>query len=227
MSLIHWEPLKELNTLRQQMNRLFDEMIHPEQTHGLFPKIESITWNPAIEIKEADKDILLKVQVPGIDPKDLDIHVSENAVSLAGEYEEEKTSDAKGFYHSEFRYGKFQRIIPLPVYVKPEEVKAEIKEGVVTLTLPKVDTSQRNVVKVDLTVQEKARSAMMDERLHEEHLQATMRERAAEELDRDATAQIGEEARIAMVETRQHEEHIEDTMHTRAATEVGVDTVKK
>jgi HSP20 family protein len=57
MSLIHWEPLKEINTLRQRMNRLFDEMIHPEQTHGIFPKLEKLTWHPAVELKEVDKDI--------------------------------------------------------------------------------------------------------------------------------------------------------------------------
>jgi HSP20 family protein len=226
MSLIHWEPLKEINTLRQRMNRLFDEMIHPEQTHGIFPKLEKLTWHPAVELKEADKDIIVKIQVPGIDAKDLDIQVSENTIAVAGEYQEEKTSDSEGFYRSEFSYGKFQRIIPLPVNVKHEQVKAEVKHGVVTLTLPKAETSQRNVVKVDLTVQEKARKAMTQEHLHEAHLQETMQERATEDLDRSATGYIAEEARTAMTEKRQHEEHLEDTMHTRAATEVGIDTAK-
>ncbi|MUG93569.1 Hsp20 family protein [Scytonema sp. UIC 10036] len=190
MSLIHWEPIKELRALRQQMNRLFDEMMHPEQTHNIFSKMSRIAWNPAIELKELDKDILLKIQVPGIDAKDLDIQVSENSVSIAGEYQEEKTSDSKDFYHSEFSYGEFQRIIALPVNVKHEEVKAEIKDGVVTLTLPKRETSQRDVVKVDLTVQEKAREAMTEGRLHEEHLQETMRERATKELDKKTTEPI-------------------------------------
>ncbi|MEA5571126.1 Hsp20/alpha crystallin family protein [Calothrix sp. UHCC 0171] len=226
MSLIPWEPLKELNTLRQQMNRLFDEIIHPEQTHGIFPKLEKLSWHPAIELKEADKDIIVKVQVPGIDAKDLDIQVSENAVAVTGEYQEEKTSDSKGFYRSEFSYGKFQRIIPLPVNVKHEEVKAEVKDGVVTLTLPKAEISQRHAVKVNLTVQEKARGAMTEERLHGEHLQETMQERATEELDRSTTSYVAEEARNAMTEKRQHEEHLEDTMHTRAASEFGVDATK-
>jgi HSP20 family protein len=224
MSLMHWEPLKELNALRQQMNRLLDEITHPQQTHGSFPKLEDLAWHPAIELKEVDKDILVKIQVPGIDTKDLDIQVSENAVAVSGEYQEEKTSDSNGFYRSEFSYGKFQRIIPLPVNVKHEEVKADVKDGIVTLTLPKAETSRRDVVKVDLNIQEKAREAMTEERLHGQHLQETMQERATEELDRSTTSYTAEEARTAMTEKRQHEEHLEDTMHTRVANEFGVDT---
>lgn len=227
MSLIHWEPLKELNTLRQQMNRLFDEIMHPEQTQGIFPKMENLTWSPAIEVKETDRDIILKIQVPGIDAKDLDIQVSENAVAIAGEYEEEKTSDSKGYYRSEFSYGKFQRIVPLPVNVKQEQVAANVKDGVVTLTIPKAEISQGNVVKVDLSVEEKAREAMTEGRLHQEHLQANMQERATEELAKSNTEHIDEAARAAMVGKRQHQEHLEETMHTRAATEMGVDSVTK
>ncbi|BAZ10010.1 heat shock protein Hsp20 [Calothrix sp. NIES-4071] len=192
MSLVHWEPLKEINALRQHMNRLFDDIMHPEQMHKVFPKLEGLNWSPAIEVKELDQEIILKVQVPGIDAKDLDIQVTENAVAVAGEYQEEKTSESKGFYRSEFSYGQFQRIIPLPVNVKHEEVKAEVKDGIVTLTLPKAQTSQRNVVKVDLTVQEKARKAMTEERLHEKHLQDTMQERASEELDRSTTDYVAQ-----------------------------------
>lgn len=227
MSLIHWEPLKEINALRQQVNHLFDEIMHPEQMRSIWSKLDNLNWHPAVELKELDNDIIVKLQVPGIDARDLDIQVSENTVAIAGEYQEEKTSDGKGFYRSEFSYGKFQRTIPLPVNVKYEQVKAEVKDGVVTLTLPKAETSQRDVVKVDLTVQEKAREAMTQERLHEKHLQDTMQERATEELDRSTSNYVDQETRTAMTEQRLHEEHSQDTMHTRAAQEVGVDKAQQ
>jgi HSP20 family protein len=83
MSLVHWEPLKEINALRQHINRLFDEIMHPEQMHKIFPKLEGLNLSPAIELKELDQEIILKVQVPGIDAKDLDIQVSENVVAVA------------------------------------------------------------------------------------------------------------------------------------------------
>lgn len=222
MSLIHWEPLKELNTLRQRMNHLFDEIIHPEQIHDIFSKIENLNWNPAIEIQETEREVIVKAQVPGIDTKDLDIQVSENAVAIAGEYQEEKTSDSKGFYRSEFSYGKFQRVIPLPVTVKNEEVKASAKDGVVVLTLPKADISKQNIVKVNLTVEEKAREAIAEERLHEENLQAKMHERVAEELEQNPSDRIAESARTAMTEQRLHQEHLEENMHSRTSAETGI-----
>ncbi|MFH7026641.1 MAG: Hsp20/alpha crystallin family protein [Heteroscytonema crispum UTEX LB 1556] len=223
MSLIHWQPLRELDTLRQQMNRLFDELIHSTSTSNLLPKNIN-TWAPAIELKETDTDIIVKAQVPGMDAKDLDVQVSQDAVSIAGEHQEEKRSEAQGFFRSEFRYGQFQRIVPLPVNVKHQQVKAEFKDGILTLILPKAEVSDRNAVKVDLTMAEKARGAMAQQRQQEEHLQQTMHTRAAEELETPTHTDVPEEARVAMTSQRMHDEHLEETMHTRAATEVGAST---
>lgn len=157
MSLIRWQPLKELDTLRHQMNHLFDELTHSDREFEQFPKIENAMWAPAIELKETDTDLILKAVVPGMDAKELDVHVSENAVSIAGEHREEKHTEEKGYFRSELQYGQFQRAVPLPVSVKHNQVQAEFKNGILTLTLPKTEVAHRNVTKVDLTTQEKAR----------------------------------------------------------------------
>lgn len=220
MSLIRWQPLRELDNLRQQMNHLFDQLIHTEPNQSRFPKMTNVAWMPTIELQETDTDIILKAQVPGVDAKDLDIQVSSDAVLIAGEHKEETRTEDKGIFRSEFQYGQFQRVVPLPQDVKYEQVKAEFKDGVVTLTLPKASSNRRNVVKVDLT-QEKAREAMTGERQHNEHLQQTMHTRAAAELETPTRNGIQEEARETMTEQRMHDEHLEETMHSRAATEVG------
>ncbi|NJL11477.1 MAG: Hsp20/alpha crystallin family protein [Calothrix sp. SM1_7_51] len=203
------------------MNRLFDEFMPGEHISSIFSKLENTAWTPVIELFEDETEIILKVQIPGIDAKDIDIQASENAVSIAGEYQEEKQGESKGFYRSEFSYGHFQRIVPLPAAIKHEQVKAEVKDGVVTLTLRKAETSRRNFVKVDLTLQEKARSAMAQERQHNEHLQQTMHERAVEDLDAHPKTKIAEEARSVMVEQRLRDKHLEETMHGRTAAEIG------
>ncbi|NWF59542.1 MAG: Hsp20/alpha crystallin family protein [Fischerella sp.] len=223
MSLIRWQPLRELDTIRQQMNRLFDEWMHREQSEGLFPKLGA-TWAPAIELKETDADIILKAEVPGIEAKDLDVEVSTDAVAISGEYQQEKRDEDKGLIRSEFRYGQFQRVVPLPVAVKNDQVKAEFKNGVLTLTLPKIEAAKRNVVKVDLTVQEAAREAMTKERQHEEHLQQTMQARTLEELEKSSGSDITEEARESLTEQRQYVDHLQETMQTRAAGEAGTST---
>ncbi|MGJ5673407.1 MAG: Hsp20/alpha crystallin family protein [Nostochopsis sp.] len=181
MSIIRWQPFREIDTIRQQINHLLDEWMHGQEHESLFPKLNA-TWTPAVELKETDTDIILKAEVPGIEAKDLDVEVSTDVVAIAGEYQQEKQEQDKGCLRTEFRYGQFQRIVPLPVPVKNDQVKAEFKNGVLTLTLPKVEAAKRNVVKVDLTMEEAAREAMTKERQHQEHLQDTMHTRAAAEV---------------------------------------------
>lgn len=220
MSLIRWQPMKELDNLRQQMNHLFDELIHSDRHQNLFPTMPDVTWMPTIELQQTDTDIIVKAQVPGVDAKDIDIQVTSDAVLIAGEHKEEKRTEDKGIFRSEFQYGQFSRVVPLPVDVKYEQVKSDFKDGVVTLTLPIAAANRRNVVKVDLT-QEKAREAMTEERQHDQHLQQTMQVRANSELETPTSNDIEQEARATMTQQRMDNEHLNATMHSRAATEVG------
>ncbi len=217
MSWIGWQPLKDLDILRHQMNHLFDELMEIKDS-------ENSAWKPAVEVKQTDVDIILQAEVPGVDGKDLEVEVSEEAVSIAGNRKEEKYISQKGLFRSEFRYGQFRRVIPLPVAVNYREVKAEFDRGVLTLKLPKLEVEIPKSIKIDLTVEEKAREAMVGVRQHEEHLAETMHERATEELEISKHAHIPEEARTGISKKRQHEEHLEETMHERTATEINVPT---
>lgn len=171
MSLIHWKPLKELDTLRHQMNHLFDELMHSDREFAQFSKLEDTLLAPAIELKETETDLILKAIVPGIEAKDLDVQVRENAVSIAGEHREEKHTEKKGYFRSELQYSQFQRNVPLPVSIKHDQVQSEFKDGVLILTLPKAEPTHQNVTKIDLTAQEKARESVVDQRQQEEHVQ--------------------------------------------------------
>ncbi|XGV97936.1 MAG: Hsp20/alpha crystallin family protein [Leptolyngbya sp. BL-A-14] len=182
MSLIRWQPLKELDTLRHQMNHLFDELVHHDRALGQFPTLENALWSPAIELKETDTELILKAMLPGIDAKELDVQVSENAVSIAGEHREEKRTEEKGYFRSELQYGQFQRVVPLPVSVKHHQVQSEFKDGVLTLTLPKAEASPSSVTKVDLTLSEKARKVTTEQRQHHDQLDEKVHTRAAADL---------------------------------------------
>lgn len=220
MSLMRWQPLKELETLRHQMNHLFDELMHGEREFAQFPKLGNALWAPAIELKETDTDLILKAVIPGIDAKELDIHVSENAVSIAGEHREEKHTEKKGYFRSELQYGQFQRTVPLPVSVKHEQVQAEFENGVLTLTLPKAESSSENVTKVDLTMQEKARGAATEQRQHDEQQEEKVHTRAAADIKTSTSNGIQEETRELTAEQRLHDEHLQQTTHKRAADEI-------
>lgn len=150
MAIIRWQPWQEIDTLRRQFDQLFDELAPISRGTGM--KTNGNAWAPAIELKSNDTDIILRAELPGIDAKDLDVQVSREAVSLSGEYKTEtKTEDKEHqMYRSEFRYGSFQRVIPLPVAVENDQVKADFKDGILTLTMPRVAAERPKVVKVNV-----------------------------------------------------------------------------
>jgi HSP20 family protein len=101
-------------------------------------------------MEETQEAIHLKLEVPGIEAKDLDISVTQNAVSISGERKEETTTEENGVTKSEFHYGKFQRVIPLPARIQNTQVQAEYKDGILNLMLPKAEEEKNKVIKVNL-----------------------------------------------------------------------------
>ncbi|MUG91791.1 Hsp20 family protein [Scytonema sp. UIC 10036] len=138
MTLIRYNPCLELNAIQ----RLFEETRVPFERD--FVKV------PAAELTQTDDAVYLKLELPGMDAKDLDIQVTENAVSISGERKSETKTEEKGITRTEFHYGKFQRVIPLEVKVQNTNVKAEYKDGILNLTLPKKEEEKNKVVKVNL-----------------------------------------------------------------------------
>jgi HSP20 family protein len=150
MTLSKWQPFKELSTIRKQMDRLFEDMLSVNDNDWMGLHNMGGMWTPAVEIEEKEQELVLKASVPGIDVKDLNVEVSEDRVTISGEHESEKSTEDKNYFHSEFHYGKFERVIPLPMPIKTDEIKSDFKKGVLTLTLPKVDNAAKKSVKVQL-----------------------------------------------------------------------------
>ncbi|BCX12920.1 MAG: molecular chaperone [Thermosynechococcus sp.] len=144
MALVRWEPFREIDAIQRQMNRLFDELI------PLTERRSDLSFLPAAELEETPEALLLKVELPGMDPKDIDVQVTAEAVSISGERKSETKTETEGMKRTEFRYGKFQRVIPLPVRIQNTDVKAEYKDGILHLTLPKAEEEKNRVVKVSL-----------------------------------------------------------------------------
>lgn len=146
MSLVRWNPWREIDTFNRQMNRLLDDL----NTSELWQNNSQIVSVPAAEMEDTAEAILLKLELPGIDAKDLDIQVSEKAISIQGERKLETKSEENGVTRTEFRYGKFQRVIPLPARIQNTNVKADYKDGILNLTLPKLEDEKNKVVKVNV-----------------------------------------------------------------------------
>ncbi|MEM8637488.1 MAG: Hsp20/alpha crystallin family protein [Cyanobacteria bacterium P01_G01_bin.54] len=143
MAILHWQPFSEIDTLRRQMERLFEDVSDPTAQTG-------ISFQPAIELKDTENTLVLKAQLPGINPDDFEITVTREHVTLQGERKYEKNTESEGLYRSEFRYGQLKRVIGLPVAVQQDKVEADYTHGVLTLNLPKVIDQAKKAVKINL-----------------------------------------------------------------------------
>jgi HSP20 family protein len=145
MNLIPWRNKREgqggelspLVSLRTEMDRLFDSFLREPFGAIDWPRWGDGSFSPAVDVSEDDKELSVRAELPGIDPKDLDVSVVGNQLTLSGEKRESTETREKGVYHSETRYGSFRRTIPLPEGVDTEHVDAQYANGVLTLRLPK------------------------------------------------------------------------------------------
>lgn len=144
MSLVRFTPFSDLETVQSQMNRLLDEFAGWQDE-------DKSAWRPAVELSNGDTNLTLKASLPGIPADNIDVRLTRESVRITGEHKYDKKSVDDGVYHSEFRYGKFDRSIVLPVTIDHENVTADFTDGILTLTLPKVVPTSKKVVKLNLS----------------------------------------------------------------------------
>jgi HSP20 family protein len=140
-----WEPLREIEHLQQRMNRLFERML-PSGDGG----VSALSFIPSAEMEETADEVHLRLEIPGLESKDLNVEVTEESVSISGDRKSETKTEEKGMVRSEFRYGKFERVIPLPAHVQNDKAQAEYKNGILTLSIPKVEGEKKKAVKINL-----------------------------------------------------------------------------
>ena len=165
ISFVKWQPWQDVENVRNQLDQLFEEMT--PIAREAFVQNRPIRV-PPIELLGTDIDLILKVELPGLEGKELDIQVTREAVSIRGALiqtvnftaQTDSQADASAsvelpvkmptprLYRSEFRTQTFHRVVPLPVEVDNENVYAEFKDGILTLTLPKLVRDRHHAVKV-------------------------------------------------------------------------------
>ena len=139
----YYSPFREMQNLQREMNNLFESLAPVTNK-------DKLGFVPAAEMEETREAINLKLEVPGINPKDIDVEVTAESITISGQRHEETKTEEKGTTRTEFRYGQFSRTIGLPARVQNTEVKAEYKDGILQVTLPKADAEKNKVVKVNV-----------------------------------------------------------------------------
>ena len=133
MNLAPWDPLRNLISLQDRMNRLFDESMHRQGSEGL----ERGTWMPPVDIYETESEIVLVAEIPGMDEKDVEVEVRDNILLLRGERKMENDVNKESYHRVERAYGGFQRSFTLPQSVDSGNIIATYSKGVLEIKMPK------------------------------------------------------------------------------------------
>ncbi len=144
--LTPWEPLKELEEIRREIDDIFE--MRPFR-FGLKPLLAR-SFSPAIDIIDKKDKIVVKAEVPGVDKKDMTISISDDELVIKGEVKREQEVNEKDYYHSERFYGTFSRSIALPAMVDKSKAKASYKDGILEITLPKAESEKSKEVKLEI-----------------------------------------------------------------------------
>jgi HSP20 family protein len=149
MALIRWEPVRELNTIQSEMNRLFNTFFDAP-THGGNGQSAARRWLPAMDLVETEDDFVLRVDLPGLSEKDVNIELEDSVLTVSGERKAEHEERKEGYYRVERASGLFSRSLTLPEGVDPEGVRASFDRGVLEVRIPKPE--ERKPRKVSISV---------------------------------------------------------------------------
>ena len=145
--LTRWEPFREFSTLQDRMNRLFRESYSGE---GRDESLTTSSFAPAVDVYEDEHKVTLKIEVPGIDEKDIDVRVENNTLTVHGERKIEKEEKEENYRRVERQYGSFTRTFTLPTTVDTENVSATYDKGVLKIALPKKAEAKPKQIKVNV-----------------------------------------------------------------------------
>lgn len=145
MDLVHWRPRRGLPAVQDELDRAFDRLLR----NWMSPvSMSEFDWNPSVDIAETDDAIIVTAEIPGVSMDDIDVSVDENQLVITGEKKQEEEQKEKNFYRMERSYGSFRRIFTLPRSADIDKVKATHKDGVLTITVPKVEVAKGKKVDV-------------------------------------------------------------------------------
>ena len=144
-NLVRWEPFRDLISLREAMDRLFEESFVRPSVGRLAPAGMGAL---AVDVYETDDAVVVKSAIPGIKPEDIDISITGDTLTIKGETRVEEEVNEENYIRRERRYGSFCRSLALPLPVVTEKAEAEFENGVLTLTLPKAEEVKPKAIEV-------------------------------------------------------------------------------
>jgi HSP20 family protein len=147
MAVVKWDPFRDLVSIQDRMNRLFEQTLSRSRGEE---GVTATTWTPAVDIYETADTILMKAELPGVAREDIQIQIDGNTLTLKGERRFARDVQEESYLRIERAYGSFHRSFALPATVQQENVRAVLKDGVLELVLPKAEDSKPKRISVDV-----------------------------------------------------------------------------
>ena len=147
MALARYNPLGELSSLQREMNRLFNERVPADA--GGEAGLMAADWSPAVDVKETDNEYRITADIPGVDPKDIEVSVENGVLTIRGERSEESEDNEDNYRRVERFRGTFFRRFTLPETADAERIKAQGNNGVLEVTIPKQERAHRRKIEVE------------------------------------------------------------------------------
>ncbi|QID33709.1 Hsp20/alpha crystallin family protein [Pampinifervens florentissimum] len=135
-----WNPFAEIERIRREFDRLLEELVPREEGERVFA--------PVVDVYETDQELVVKAELPGVKKENVEVSIRDNALHIRGEKKEEKEEKTETYHRVERVYGRFERVVPLPTDVKVESAKAEFKDGVLEIRIPKAESAKEKKIEI-------------------------------------------------------------------------------
>lgn len=149
MNLTKWNPLSELEAMSGRLNRIFGRPALPGATE--YDMLKMVDWTPSVDVSETDKEFVIKAEIPGVKKDDVKVTIESGMLTIKGERKMEKEEKGKKFHRVERSYGSFVRSFRIPDGVDESKVKAEFKDGMMNVALPKSEKAKSKVLEIPVT----------------------------------------------------------------------------
>ncbi len=148
MTIVKWDPFRNVAALQDRINRIFDESF--SRTADVDDDISMSAWKPSVDIYETDEAIILKAELPGIKKEDVSVEIKDNVLTLRGERVEDKEIKEGSYFRKERCFGTFSRAFNLQHRVQPDKIKAKFKDGILVIEIPKPEEEKPKQITVNV-----------------------------------------------------------------------------
>ena len=148
MTIVRWDPFRNMSTLQDRINRVFDETASSSRDYDV--EVNQCDWRPVVDIYDTEKGIVINAELPGVTKDTITLDVKENILTLKGERKSDEEVKKENYYRMERCFGTFERAFTLPATVDPAKITANFKDGILKIEIPKPEEKKPRQVTINV-----------------------------------------------------------------------------